>query len=165
MKTGSKLGWVLAFAMAWCGACVATPYDGEIISQAPTTTIPVVAGFTIETNVTIKILAKNSSGGWEQLATATPDTGRSWSWAGSTWYRWGIDNLNVPQRFWVGSSGAGAVATLKATTTSAGDYTSLKSAFGGCWVPTDSLQQFLDRCRSPASPEVHVKYCGAFGCP
>jgi hypothetical protein len=156
----------LGAALLQCAACVSDPYDGQIISSSPTTTIRHVGGYTTETG-TIGIYAKNSSSGWEQVATATVNTGMSYPWAGLTWYPWSVNDVQVPSHLWrtgpSGANGGGARATLKASTP-VGDYVSLSKPWGSCFDPNQTIEQFLTKCMSSRSPQLDVLTCGAFGC-
>ena len=154
---------MVATVVLLCAACVTDPYDGQVIAQHSTTTIPRIAGYTTETG-SVKIYAKNASAAWEHVATATVDTSMSYPWVGLTWYPWGINAVTLPERFWRGDDNAGRSATLKAGTVAVGDYVSLSKPWGTCFNPNQTVQQFLTQCQSSSSPELKVVTCGALAC-
>lgn len=164
MQIRSKL--VLAAAAAlWCVACVGDPYDGKVVAQSESTVVPVISGWTTESTATVRIFAKRlSNGAWDEIASATPSTNTSHTWAGSTWFQWSLSNVNVAQKYWQSSPGLGGTATIKAATSSVGDYVSLNAPWSTCFHPTQTLQQFLDKCQASNSPEIRILNCGAVGC-
>jgi hypothetical protein len=144
-------------------ACIAEPYDGEIVAQNPTTIIPRMQGYGTAAGQDVTIFARNASGTFvEVTSTTTGSTG--WSWAGSTWYGWVIDDFNLPLAYWTDKpGGCGRRATLR---TQIGNYNgySVDQPFASCWSPTQTANEFIDACVSDESPNVTIETCGALCC-
>lgn len=145
------------------GACVAQPYDGELVASYPTTTIPHLNGWILDANTQVQIQAKNAMGTFVQVTTAT-SAATGWNWDGSTWYYWNADGFNLPLAYWTDKpGGCGRRATLRVKV---GDYYaySLDQPWSACWDYDQDVGEFLDTCMSSNSPNVTIETCGALCC-
>lgn len=145
-------------------ACIASPYDGEVVAQNPTTIIPRLAGYGTALGQSIEIRAKNASGTFDLVDDSAVTGGYGWTWAGATWYAWQIDDFNLPSAYWTDKpGGCGRTATLR---TKVGDYNgySMSQDFVNCWDPFQTSDEFIDECVSDNSPDVTIETCGALCC-
>ncbi|MBL4688513.1 MAG: hypothetical protein JKY37_28245 [Nannocystaceae bacterium] len=145
-------------------ACIAEPFDGEVISQNPTTVIPRLSGYGTSLGQPIEISAKNASGGFDVVHDTAVTTGVGWTWAGTVWYGWQIDNFNLPAAYWTAKPfGCGETATIRAKVGDRNGH-SLKQAFIDCWDPYQAVDEFINDCVSDNSPDVTIETCGALCC-
>lgn len=144
-------------------ACIAEPYDGEVIANNPTTTVPVINGWHDVANAEIQILARNSGGTYVHIATAT-SASSGWVWDDVTWYYWEIENVNVPSTYWFAKpGGCGTFTTLRADVGPA-YAVSLHTPWASCWDYDQTVNEFVDLCVSDTSPDLRVETCGALCC-
>ena len=145
-------------------ACIAEPYDGEVIANNPTTIIPRISGYGPQLGQPIEILAKTAAGGFDVVHDSAVTTGYGWTWSGATWYGWQVDNFNLPAAYWTAKpNGCGYTATLRAKVDGDTGY-SMGQAFIDCWDPFQTSDEFVDECISEDSPDVKIETCGALCC-
>jgi len=164
MKGVVLLSMVLIAGVVLATGCVATPHDGAIIANYPTTVIPSLNGFGPNPSETVTVYARNGSGVFEAVATTTTSsTGLTWS--GDQWYYWNISNLDLDSAYWEPKYGGacGAKATLKVQIGSVYTMT-LKEPFSQCFDPDMDLAEFYEECHSENMPELMVQTCGALCC-
>ncbi len=144
-------------------ACIAVPYDGENIAPNPTTIIPELSGWGTAPSQSVKILAKNAAGGFDEVTSTTTSTFGG-TWDGALWYAWKIEDYNLPAAYWTDKpGGCGQTATLR---TRIGDYNgySVDQPFYSCWSINQTTSEFLAACQSDNSPDVTIDTCGALCC-
>lgn len=145
-------------------ACIAEPFDGELIANNPTTIIPRISGYGTALGQPVEIRAQTASGGFDVVHDSAVTTGYGWSWAGGTWYGWQVDNFNLPAAYWTAKpGGCGTTATLRAKVGDNIGY-SMSQAFIDCWDPFQTSSEFIDECISDNSPDVTLETCGALCC-
>jgi len=155
---------VLLFGVVLATGCVATPHDGAIVANHPTTVIPSLNGFGTNPGELVTVYAKNGSGVFEAVATTTTaSTGITWS--NDEWYYWSISNLDLDSAYWEPKNGGacGAKATLKVKTGSVYTVT-LKEPFSECFDYDMDAEEFVEECHSENMPELTVQTCGALCC-
>ena len=145
-------------------ACMAEPYDGEVVANNPTTIIPRISGYGTALGQPVQIRAKTASGGYDLVHDSAVTTGFGWTWAGATWYGWQIDNFNLPAAYWTAKpGGCGYTATIRAKVGNYSGY-SMNQEFASCWDPLQTSDEFIDECVSDNSPDVRIETCGALCC-
>ena len=164
MKGMVLLPLVLIAGVVLATGCVATPHDGAIIANHPTTVIPSLNGFGQNPDDIVTVYARNGSGVFEPVvSTTTSTTGLPWS--NDQWYYWSISDLDLDSAYWEPKNGGacGAKATLKVQI--GGFYTmTMKEPFTECFDLSMDLAEFYEQCHSENMPELMVQTCGALCC-
>lgn len=144
-------------------ACVASPYDGEVIANGPVTVVPNINGWALDPNQQVKIQARNSGGSFVQIGTTT-SASSGLTWDGVTWYAWDLDNLSVPAAYWTPKPfGCGTQATLRVQLGTNYAY-SLDQPWSECWDYESNTSEFIENCVSDNSPTLTIETCGALCC-
>ena len=162
-RTTASLYTFALTAAALLSACMAEPYDGEVIASHPTTIIPRISGYGNSTGLAVEVQAKNASGGFDVITTTTTG-GTRWTWAGDSWYAWDVHDLDLPAAYWTDKpGGCGQKATLRSKVGNNFGYT-FDEPFVTCWDPFLTATEFWDACGSDNTPEVTIETCGALCC-
>lgn len=161
MKRPLALPLIVSLLLA--AGCVASPYDGEIVAQNPTTIIPRISGYGNDNPQTVYIYARDASGDFDEVTTAMT-TSTAYTWAGTTWYPWQLDNYNLPLEYWTNKpGGCGRRATLRVKIAGY-NAQSFDQPFASCWEPEYSIAELQAECGSANSPDIRIETCGALCC-
>lgn len=154
---------LLAFCSA-ATACIATPYDGEIVANRPTTIVPRISGYGNAANQEVELFAKDPATGTFVSFTATTTGTRRFRFDDVDWFSWQLDEVNIPTRFWTDRpGGCGKQVTIKAEI-GTWTATTFDQPFAECFDPTMSITELTETCGSERSPELTIKTCGALCC-